>query len=263
MVVHVEGELLALAATCQLTHVRTSGLLRLDCWVTDQPAEDALVDTYSALLAPNEVLEAEANEVLQQVGVDLQGLLLDSDSDRDVVTRSDCAELAAAAAHVSIDDWPVECLHMPNIPKASRRKSDSGIDLMSLRLLRDAEGPLTNEEAVLLSSVKSRKDSGSQSVQAALASVSEMLDRPYLAQQLRVFHGHLRQRGVAGNLARIFHVLAETGHSNIRIHAVAVTSAGQHDRADEESEQAEGVEREMKLRGIFINQFADFHQRCP
>jgi len=49
---------------------------------------------------------------------------------------------------------------MPNIPKASRRRSESGFDAMSTTLLPEGAGELAEGELLLLASVSDRGQAG-------------------------------------------------------------------------------------------------------
>jgi hypothetical protein len=87
-------------------------------------------------------------------------VLIDTDGSRDLVTRADLCELAAAASLLAADGWRGDRLMMPNIPKASRRRSESGFDAMSTTLLPEGAGEVAEGELLLLASVSDRGQAG-------------------------------------------------------------------------------------------------------
>jgi hypothetical protein len=258
----VWDELLALAEAYAPQHQSVSGGWRKECWVIVGDADDVLVKAYGALLVPSDV-EPVAEQLIEIAGVDLEELLADAPAKADQITRSDCAELAAAASHLAGDNWPIHTLHMPNIPKASRRKSESGVDVMAVILdpLAEPGTQLGPDEVVLLSTVKSRQSAGKEAVAAAVRSLDEFGDRAYLAQQLRVLTSVLTQRGIPGDLTRAFWVLSQADCA--RPHAVAVSDAAAHPSVDTALGELSGSDDQTVIRCILIEDFAQLADRCP
>jgi hypothetical protein len=258
----VWDELLDLANAYAPQHQSVSAGWRKECWIIGGDADDALVRTYAGLLVPGNV-EHVAEQLIENAGVDLGELLADAPGKAAKITRSDCAELAAAASHLAGDGWPIRTLHLPNIPKASRRRSDSGIDVMAAILDPAAEAgtQLGPNEAVLLSTVKSRQSAGKAAVAAAVRSLDEFGDRVYLAQQLRVLTSVLDERGIPGDVTRAYWVLSQADRA--RPHAVAVTDAAVHPSVDTALRDLSDADGQTVIRGILIEDFESLADRCP
>src|SRR4051794_1582077 len=79
----------------------------------------ALVATYDALIVPD--FPREIIEELQKDAVPYREIFYTENPD-DTTTRADMVELAAAAALIATKAVPVRNIHMPNIPKSSRRQ---------------------------------------------------------------------------------------------------------------------------------------------
>jgi hypothetical protein len=167
-------------------------------WRMSQAAVDCLADVYDALITTN--VDDELIAILSDSGVDVIALFYDEkeSESRHRTTRADLLELAAAAAWVGLDDWPIENLHMPNVPKGSRDRSDAGIDAMSVRL--DDDGPpgaLSSLETLFIGSVKHTTVDVADLRRKLVESVTPTggLTSVYLMQQIRVLAGNLSLRG--------------------------------------------------------------------
>ena len=195
MIPHIHDELLALAELCAVEDLGVRQGWWIDRWEMDDEAVSALVDVYDALLLGG--LEDEIAERLEARGVDIEALLVAEDAARDEITRSDLIELAAAAAAIGIDEWPFERMHLPNVPKGSRRASEHGIDIIATTLNLDSnDDDLTANEVLYIASVKHSIDNPSDLRLKLVKSVSEQsLSVPYATQQLRILHGRLAQAG--------------------------------------------------------------------
>jgi hypothetical protein len=208
VVVHVKEELLALAATCEVDSLGTVKGWVIDTWLLTAKALSALGQTYTALLRGD--IDAEIKLALAARGVDVEQLF-SAAARRDVITRSDLTELLGAAAAISIDGWPLETMLLPNVPKGSRSRSESGIDILSVALQpAAADDNLTPDEALYIGSVKHTTSSPRDLRQKLNNSVTSDLSMPYLASQLRVFHGRLTERGL--DARRVYLFLGDDTH---------------------------------------------------
>jgi hypothetical protein len=216
--------LVALAGDEVTVHEVVNGW-RVDRWEMSDASIDALVALYHSVITGD--IEDEIAAALEATGVDVNALFYDEvDSEaRNRTTRADLCELAAAAAWVAIDEWPHETLHMPNVPKGSRSKSESGIDVLSLLLLDDgASDSLQDGEFLFIGSVKHTVQDIGDLRRKLIRSVSTAheLTQAYIMQQLRLFVGRLSERGVVAQRAFLF--VAEDIDTSPRI-SIALTGA--------------------------------------
>jgi len=201
---HIGPQLAALAALCA---PEDRGAVRgwtIDRWKIDDEALEALLDVYEALLLGG--LEAEIEASLEADGIDVSALLIDDDAARDVITRSDLTELAAAAAAVGADGWPQETMHLPNVPKGSRARSEVGIDVLAVRMdFESDEVELGPGEMLFIGSVKHTVEDPADCRYKLVRSVSPSdLTLPYVGQQLRVLSGHLMAKGIRARRVYLF-----------------------------------------------------------
>jgi hypothetical protein len=159
---------------------------------------------YHALLAGG--LDDQIANALEGHGIDALALLTDEGGARDVITRSDLTELAAAAAAIAVDDWPYETMTLPNVPKGSRARSESGIDVLSVALDVDSESTeLMEGETLYIGSVKHTIDDPSDCRYKLARSVSPTdVTLPYIAHQLRILSGQLEMAGINGRRVYLF-----------------------------------------------------------
>ena len=152
MLAHGKSEVEALAARCSVTELDDVNGWRVDVWNMDDLDVDGAVAIYES------VLEGGASdsiiELLAEGGMDLNALL--TDTGKDDITRSDITELTAAASLVSTLGCDVDRMYMPNVPKMSRRKSDSGIDIfvVLVNTSHAAAEELEDGEHLTIASVK-------------------------------------------------------------------------------------------------------------
>lgn len=189
---------------------------------------DLLGTTYRAVLMAD--LEEELLSLIVEQDSTLAELL--NQGARADITRSDATELAAAAALINANEWNVECMHMPNVPKMSRAKSDSGLDILDLRLMQGLSGSqqdLTDDEYLSIASVKhSILDDATPCVSKLKTSLGPTeFSAPYLATQLRVIHGRLLEAGwQPADAGRIFLFVRDFDtRPRIKIHGVAVVDS--------------------------------------
>jgi len=129
---HAETELIGLSDGCSCTNHRQIRSWDVDDWLLDDDDVDRAVAAYTALLRGD--TDPDAGEILIQAGVVLDDLLISRPKAVSQVTRADVVELIAAASLLAEDGWPLDTMHMPNVPKMARGKSDSGIDVIAARL---------------------------------------------------------------------------------------------------------------------------------
>ena len=242
MIAHIGAQIERLASLCSTVPGSSTNGWTIDVWELSEEAEAALVDAYRVLIAPT--IDDEVRSLLTGEGIDLN-LLFFNDGEsgesgrRDTVTRSDMIEIAAAASLVASEGASIENIHLPNVPKGSRKQSASGLDV-SVIFLDDTGDPtkLGDNERLILCSVKHTVANCADLRQKLVRSVTDDLSVPYLVQELRVLHGRLEERGI--DASRVFLILnsGEAGWSEhvlmMAVGAVDVSErtdiAGQMDR---------------------------------
>lgn len=205
MLTHGRVELETLAASCRVrTNAHASGR-EVAVAELDEATLAQLGDVYRAVLMAD--LEDEVLDLIEELGVPLRALL--TAGARDEITRSDATELAAAAALMNVAQWDPGRMHMPNVPKRSRAKSDSGLDIVEVRI--HAHGApadsLTTGDLLRIASVKhSVQASTSDCIAKLRVSLGDReLTPAYLAIQLRALHGGLLSEGYSSDAAnRVF-----------------------------------------------------------
>jgi len=192
---HIRVALEALAARCTHESITHSQGWAVDWWELEPSDVDLAVELYPNLLLGGRTVGVQG--LLAAKGIDLDALLF-SPKGKDDITRSDLTEMVAAASIVGRDGWTSEDLHMPNVPKMARKKSDSGIDVMGVLLDSGNEGALESGEKLILVSVKHSIQTSTEQLRSKLVkSVTDDLSRPYLACQLRVLSGDLIREGTS------------------------------------------------------------------
>lgn len=202
MLPHGASELIALSQRCSATAVGDVNGWSVEIWQLDDDDVDASIAVYEAVLAGGATDPVVA--LLAEQGIDLEVLLVDDGASKDDITRADVTELIAAASVVAMDGWSTDEVHLPNVPKMSRRKSESGVDIFGIRLDDvPADQDLGLDEALVLASVKHTIDDSAGGMRWKLASSlgERELSKVYLTQQLRVLNGHLRREGVTAEAA--------------------------------------------------------------
>ncbi len=175
VLVHCEAEILELASACTPSkHSSPVDDWTVDIWrMTDDHVELAIA-AYTALLAGGVNFESEIAEILSDEGIDLHQMLMADGSGTEKITRADLCELVLAASLIGADGGLSDRLFMPNVPKMSRRKSDSGIDIFEARLDRAETGGLLSMESLHLTSVKHSISPSTYDVRSKLqVSISE------------------------------------------------------------------------------------------
>ena len=265
MLSHARAELRLLADGCVLEdHGEVRGW-PLSIWRLTQEDADAAVAAYAALLAAD--VGETVTDVLKASGVDLKALLYDANG-KDEITRADLTELAAAATMIAYDDCHVDRMHMPNVPKMSRRRSDSGLDVVDILLSDDTEAEdLLSGERLVITSVKHTISDSSGSMRYALAkSLDEDLTPSYVAAQLRTLNGRLRQECMDIRLAnRVFLFLRDFSKSEfVKLIAVGATSPEIEDDAKHHTTLLPLQTDSRKMyRILLVPGIKTIHQKCP
>ena len=268
MLPHARIQLQELAARCSVEELGSSNGWDVDLWRMDDGDVGYAIEVYEALLLGG-THESAVTQLLLAYNIPLSELLLDSDETSDEITRSDVAELTAAASMLALDDCHVDFLHMPNVPKMSRRKSDSGLDIANLELLEgtpDAE--LNPPEFLKIASVKHTIQDDMGDVRRRLVqSLSEgELSGPKLGAQLRVLHGRLLQEGVASDRAnRVYLFIRDFPDPDfVALRAVAVVDPSHEPEVGRHLALLPDPEgRPASLRIVLFPGLASVHDRCP
>ena len=154
MIVHGRDEILALAQRANIVGLADTNGWHVDAWRMNDADVDASIRVYAAVLgggATDPVIALLADSEL-----DLEALLLDEEQSKEEITRSDLTEMIAAASLVAVPGCAIDKMLMPNVPKMSRRKSDSGIDIFVADIREDAsdDDDLSDDEYLTIASVK-------------------------------------------------------------------------------------------------------------
>jgi hypothetical protein len=262
----ITDQLGALAEGCTVVQVTRAGGpddgWEVDSWTLDAADTGRLLDAYRGLLAPS--YDQQVQELLRSRGIDLEALLVDKDGARDLITRADLCELAAAASVLAASHWPAHRLHMPNIPKGSRKKSESGIDAISTTLSTDETGDLATGELLLLASVKHTLASAASLRYELVTSVMKELTYVYLATQLRVYEEHLRLIEPELTTERLFLFLdGFPDADHVRIVAVAVVDPGlEEDLATHLLKLPDVPDGVYSMRVLYVLGLATLHERA-
>ncbi len=156
---------------------------------------------------------------------------------------------------------------MPNIPKGSRRKSESGIDIMTASL--EVDGPadsLLETETVYLASVKhTTTERNDRLVDALIRSVTTDLTPEYLTCQLRVLEHVMHTSHPTARRGRVFLVLRDFPRSpHVRLAGIAAVDLLQLDAATAATATLPVVVPEIyKFRVTGIHRLPELHTLCP
>lgn len=212
MITHGRTELLTLAA--QLT-VQTDDPVAgwiVETWDANENVRSLAIACYEALLLGG---SSGAAQLLESFGVDVGALLIAPAPSAAKITRADVIELLAAAMLIR-DGFSPDELFMPNVPKMSRKKSDSGLDVTAIRLGTEPDG---SGDTLWIASVKhSISKSSSADVRWKVAdSLSRTsMSSAYLAVQFRVLNAKLREQGVAEvDAERIYYFLRDDAQMKV------------------------------------------------
>lgn len=270
MLVHGRDKLHALADRCGVEELEDTNGWIVHLWRMDEDDVDAAVSIYAAVLAGGVEVGDPVLALLETAGLDLPALLEDGDATKDDITRSDLTEFVAAASMLALDEADADRMHMPNVPKMSRRKSDSGVDVfdVALDLTANPADDLGPDECLKIASVKHsiQESTGNLRWQLVESLSSRDLSHAYLAAQLRVLNGRLQQGGMARPAAsRVYLFMRDFPHSeHVELVAVGVVAP--------ESEahllhhvtllpEVSGARR--VFRAVLLPDLPTVHERCP
>jgi hypothetical protein len=265
LLIHGKDEILHLATLCKSVDRQSIEEWHVDECHFSEIHVASLRDAYLAVLKGG--VDSQIVAELRKLGVPIDELLVADDDARDLVTRSDAIEIAAIATLIELDDWPTDTLVAPNIPKMSRKKSDSGIDAIAVTLDPESSrsAPIADHEVLFLCSVKHTLVETTDALRRDLlksASTSE-LTAAYLAAQLRVFKGRLESEGMR-DASRVFLFIADFPNSpNVHIHAVAAVDAEKRADFRDQLERflTTAPSESFHLRTILIASIATLHSR--
>jgi len=267
MLAHGRDELMALAEQCVIESRHDVNGWHVDVWNMSDLNVDSAISIYSAVLtggATDPVMT-----LLADSGVDLTEALNDVVRKKDLITRSDLTELTAAASMIAEPGCNVDSMYMPNVPKMSRRKSDSGIDIF-VTALRNAAGAddLYDDEYLTVASVKHTVDETASGMRWKLAdSLSDReLSVSYMAQQLRVLNARLQQEGLTKEqAARVYLFLREFPQpERVDLFAIGIVTPDLKDDLSHHVQLLPMANRPGRtFRMIFFPGLADVHRRCP
>lgn len=267
MLVHGRAQLLALAAQCLIRQLPETNGWRIDTWEMDSSNVDAAIRVYAAVLKGGAADPVVA--LLVGAGVDLAEILADAEHRKDDITRSDITELTAAASMIAAPGCDVDSMHMPNVPKMSRRKSESGVDIFAVTLKKTAgQDELYDEELLTVASVKHSIDKSTGGLRWKLAdSLSDKeLSTVYMATQLRVLNARLMQEGFTQEEAsRIYLFLRSFPHpEHVELFAVGVVEPNLKQDFSHQVDLLPSVNKPGRtFRMIFFPGLAHVHNRCP
>ncbi|MER6654564.1 hypothetical protein ABT248_28970 [Streptomyces sp. NPDC000971] len=264
MLTHGRESLLKLADKCVAIPLNPVMGWNCDKWTLDDDDVDIAVEIYRELLsgdATNEAIDA-----LADAGIDLDALLQAPDDGNDRITRSDITELIAAASVIGVDGWLAEELCMPNVPKMARKKSDSGIDILAVRLSASPEMILTPDDLLLIVSVKHSVDNDSAyGLRYKLVkSVSDDLTPPYLASQLRVLNAKLQEQGMAKEEAsKVYLFVVPSLDQNRSIIGVGLVAPNLEESLSEQLQSLPDADgQNVHFRSVIIPGLETLHERC-
>ncbi|MFB1298615.1 hypothetical protein ACAG24_024195 [Mycobacterium sp. pW049] len=265
MLVHARAEILALAQKCTLTDLGSYDGWEATLWRLDDDDVALAIEAYRALL--NAGMD-DMTALLLEDGIDLDELLTGGTA-RDEITRSDVTELIAAASMITGDGCHVDRMHMPNVPKMARGKSDSGIDVLDIRL--DPEGSfdqLGDDERLVIGSVKHTVGDSTSQMRYALAKTlgSKELSTGYLARQLRTVHHRLVEQGLDRVRANRLMLFVRDFYKNSAVRLVAVGCADpsmEDDLRGQLNNLPSVPNRPNGFRIVTVPDISSVHEDCP
>jgi len=268
MISHGRDELVSLAARCFIDHLPEVNGWQLDRWTLDAGAVDDAVALYAAVLAGGAT--DPVVDLLAASGLDLTALLNDAQHSKDDITRSDLTELTAAASLVADPGCDPDQMHMPNVPKMSRRKSDSGVDIFVVQVREAPDSQdLTDGEHLTVASVKHSVDPKSASGLRWKLDDSltpGQLSAPYLTSQLRVLNARLRQEGLNSRSAsRVYLFLRDFPQPDkVDLFAMGVVDPDLQDNLNHQVQLLPRVHGgNSRFRMILLPGLRDIDKRCP
>lgn len=263
VITHGRAELVVLADGSTVEDQRVVRGWQSSIWrLTDVDCQRA-VAAYEAILLGG--TDDSVIDLLVESGIDLESLLLD-DGKADI-TRSDVTEVLAAASMLARDGCHVDRMHMANIPKMSRKKSDSGLDVVDILLdPMAAMDDLSVTERITIASVKHTTGDSSGDLRYALAkSLTDELSGPYMAVQLRVVNARLLAEGWDKSVARRVYLFLRGFPDPDVVTLVAVAAVDtelEADMAHHATLLPEDALGNKRFRVITIPDIARLHEKC-
>lgn len=266
MLFHAREELLALAEGCVLVEHESRQGWDVTVWRMDAGDVARAVAAYRALLDGG--VGATAAALLLEDGIDLEELMVGGPTNEQI-TRADVMELVAAASMIAGDDCHVDRMHMPNVPKMARGKSDSGIDVIDVRM--DPAGSPDNlgeQERLVVGSVKHTTSESSSKMRYGLATSlgRDELSMSYMARQLRVIHHHLITQGVPRSAADRIMLFLRDFYKTLSVRLVAVGCVDETVEADLDGQLDNLPQLDLRanrFRIITVPDIATLHEKCP
>lgn len=172
---------------------------------------------------------------------------------------------------LALDGADLDRMHMPNVPKMSRRKSDSGIDVFDITLddLASPGDDLGAGDRLVVVSVKHSVDEasvGGLRWKLVDSLSGRELTRAYMAAQLRVLHGRLCQEGMTGDVAeRVYLFLRDFPDPMlVKMVAVGVVDVAAEDAIRHHVALLSPVSgAEHVFRAVLLPGLDELHTRCP
>jgi len=268
MIVHGRDELLALASRCRIQTLDDVNGWHVDMWEMDNADVNAAVDVYSAVLSGGATDTVLA--LLMEKGLDLMKYLIDAEESKEDITRADLTELTAAASLLANPACDIDSMWMPNVPKMSRRKSESGLDISVVNLLDDLgeEVDLQDGERLDIGSVKHSVAGSAGNMRWKLVdSLSDNeLSHAYLSAQLRVLNAHLLQEGrTRADAGRIYYFMRDFPRLGaVDLFAIGVTDPKLKDDLAHHIRLLPNMTKSQRtFRMILLPGLNNVHERCP
>lgn len=264
MLPHGQKELVSLAARSKVSPTVSVNGWTVDTWAMTDSDVAYAVAVYDAVLAGDLTSTDSISSTLAGQGIDLLSLLSPPGSGRELITRADIAEFTAAASLIAHNGCTVDSMQMPNIPKMSRRKSDSGIDVFDVTLdMNGLPQDLTANERLLLASVKHTlaSDTGPLRRDVTNSLTPKELTAAYVTAQLRVLQGRLIQEGVVPNIAsRVFLFLnGFPEQQGVEMVGIAVIDPAHHSDLEHGLRLLPAVKGKARFRIIAFPNLANVH----
>lgn len=222
MLPHARDEVQDLADNCAVVSLESSNGWDVEQWhLTDDDVTRA-VAAYQAILRID--LDDEIDAILAELDIDRLGPP-PLTKQHAKVARADAIELVAAATVISVEQTRLDNLYMPNVPKMSEAKSDSGIDVVGVELDPASTGPIVAGERLIIVSVKHTIQKHASGMRDLLEkSVDEDLSVAYLYRQLRTVNGRMKEQGLGEQAKRVMRFVGQVGTPNVRIVCVGAAA---------------------------------------
>ncbi|WP_237310537.1 hypothetical protein [Streptomyces sp. AMCC400023] len=265
VLMHGRQELVVLGTGCLITADGPIDGWARDIWRLNDADVNAAVDTYKAALQGD--CTADIAEILMDDGIDVDELLQEPGGGRDTITRSDVTELIAAASLLQ-DGWEPEELHMPNIPKMARAKSDSGVDIFGVTLADGEQLELFNADYMVIASVKHtvHEQSSSDVKSKLLSSLTKELTTAYMMKQLRVLNGRLKAEGKSDNEAKRIYLFLRSFPDPDYVHLMAIAAIDpdlEEDLRGKVKTLPALGDSKKTFRTLLIPDLRSLHEKCP